>query len=120
MPDHGAPDHLADDADPAEWAELSAGSAWARCASAARRMGAAPRRERRNRFAAPRRRQRVTFIDNRRFLWAGCQRDTDRQALYPTRPGLVIASKGGFTRPGPGSWAVDCGPRICGGSARRA
>ena len=45
------------------------------------------------------------------------------KALYPYPPGLVIASKGGLTRPGPGYWNVDCRPeqlrRACTGSLRR-
>src|SRR5438552_4945716 len=31
-------------------------------------------------------------------------------ALYPYPKGLVIATKGGLTRPGPGSWVPDCRP----------
>jgi pyridoxine 4-dehydrogenase len=32
------------------------------------------------------------------------------EALYPYPKGLVIATKGGLTRPGPGSWVPDCRP----------
>jgi aryl-alcohol dehydrogenase-like predicted oxidoreductase len=32
------------------------------------------------------------------------------EALYPYPTGLVIATKGGLTRPGPGSWVPDCRP----------
>ena len=45
------------------------------------------------------------------------------KALYPYQAGLVIASKGGLTRRGPGYWDVDCRPehlrRACTGSLRR-
>jgi pyridoxine 4-dehydrogenase len=32
------------------------------------------------------------------------------EALYPYPKGLVIATKGGLTRPGPGQWVPDCRP----------
>src|SRR5256885_1731679 len=32
------------------------------------------------------------------------------EALHPYPKGLVIATKGGLTRPGPGSWVPDCQP----------
>jgi aryl-alcohol dehydrogenase-like predicted oxidoreductase len=32
------------------------------------------------------------------------------EALYPYPPGLVIATKGGFDRSGPGQWQVNCRP----------
>jgi len=32
------------------------------------------------------------------------------EALYPYAKGLVIATKGGLTRPGPGQWVPDCRP----------
>src|SRR5438552_16040326 len=32
------------------------------------------------------------------------------EALYPYPKGLVIATKGGLTRPGPGEWVPDCRP----------
>ena len=45
------------------------------------------------------------------------------KALYPHPAGLVITSKGGLTRPGPGYWDIDCRPehlrRACTGSLRR-
>jgi len=45
------------------------------------------------------------------------------KALYPYPAGLVITSKGGLTRPGPGYWDIDCRPehlrRACTGSLRR-
>jgi pyridoxine 4-dehydrogenase len=45
------------------------------------------------------------------------------EALHPYPEGLVIATKGGFTRPGPGSWKPDGRPEhlreACEGSLRR-
>jgi pyridoxine 4-dehydrogenase len=45
------------------------------------------------------------------------------EALYPYPDGLVIATKGGLTRPGPGIWERDCRPerlkRCCEDSLRR-
>ena len=45
------------------------------------------------------------------------------EALYPYPDGLVIATKGGNTRPGPGEWEPDCKPerlkRCCEDSLRR-
>src|SRR5205814_7417102 len=32
------------------------------------------------------------------------------EALHPYPQGLVIATKGGITRPGPGSWVPNCRP----------
>jgi aryl-alcohol dehydrogenase-like predicted oxidoreductase len=32
------------------------------------------------------------------------------EALYPYPKGLVVATKGGLTRPGPGQWVPDCRP----------
>src|SRR5438477_9841547 len=32
------------------------------------------------------------------------------EALHPYPQGLVIATKGGLTRPGPGEWVADCRP----------
>jgi aryl-alcohol dehydrogenase-like predicted oxidoreductase len=45
------------------------------------------------------------------------------KALYPYPAGLVIASKGGFVRPGPAAWAIDARPehlrQACEGSLKR-
>ncbi|MGZ4202711.1 MAG: aldo/keto reductase, partial [Thermoleophilaceae bacterium] len=45
------------------------------------------------------------------------------EALHPYPEELVIATKGGFTRPGPGRWEPDCRPEAlkeaCEGSLRR-
>jgi pyridoxine 4-dehydrogenase len=65
----------------------------------------------------------VTFIDTADSYGPGVSETLIVKALYPYPEGLVIASKGGFTRPGPGSWAVDCRPehlrRVCGESLKR-
>jgi pyridoxine 4-dehydrogenase len=65
----------------------------------------------------------VTFIDTADSYGPGISETLIAKALYPYPPGLVIASKGGFTRPGPGSWAVDCRPeylrRVCEDSLKR-
>jgi aryl-alcohol dehydrogenase-like predicted oxidoreductase len=65
----------------------------------------------------------VTFIDTADSYGPGVSETLIAKALYPYPPGLVIASKGGFTRPGPGSWAVDCRPeylrRVCEESLKR-
>src|ERR687887_2192628 len=45
------------------------------------------------------------------------------EALHPYPDGLVIATKGGFRRDGPGSWRADCRPEhlkeACEASLRR-
>jgi aryl-alcohol dehydrogenase-like predicted oxidoreductase len=45
------------------------------------------------------------------------------EALYPYPGGLVIATKGGYTRPGPGRWVPDGRPEhlreVCDGSLKR-
>ncbi|HEX8855495.1 MAG TPA: aldo/keto reductase [Thermoleophilaceae bacterium] len=45
------------------------------------------------------------------------------EALHPYPEGLVIATKGGFLRPGPGNWVPDCSPEhlreACDSSLRR-
>jgi aryl-alcohol dehydrogenase-like predicted oxidoreductase len=65
----------------------------------------------------------VTFIDTADSYGPGVSETLIAEALYPYPPGLVIASKGGLTRPGPGSWTVDCRPehlrRVCADSLRR-
>jgi len=65
----------------------------------------------------------VTFIDTADSYGPGVSETLIAKALHPYPAGLVIASKGGFTRPGPGSWAVDCRPahlrRVCEESLKR-
>ncbi len=65
----------------------------------------------------------VNFIDTADSYGPGVSETLIAKALYPYPAGLVIASKGGFIRPGPGSWAADCRPehlrRVCGESLKR-
>ncbi len=65
----------------------------------------------------------VSFIDTADSYGPGVSETLIAQALHPYPAGLVIASKGGFTRPGPASWAVDCRPehlrRVCEDSLKR-
>jgi len=65
----------------------------------------------------------VNFIDTADSYGPGVSETLIAKALHPYPAGLVIASKGGLTRPGPGSWAVDCRPeylrRVCADSLRR-
>jgi aryl-alcohol dehydrogenase-like predicted oxidoreductase len=65
----------------------------------------------------------VTFIDTADSYGPKISETLISKALHPYPAGLVIASKGGFTRPGPGSWAVDSRPEhlrwVCEGSLKR-
>jgi pyridoxine 4-dehydrogenase len=65
----------------------------------------------------------VSFIDTADSYGPGVSETLIAKALHPYPPGLVIASKGGFVRPGPGSWGVDCRPehlrRVCEESLKR-
>jgi pyridoxine 4-dehydrogenase len=65
----------------------------------------------------------VTFIDTADSYGPGVSETLIAKALYPYPAELVIASKGGLTRPGPGYWDVDCRPehlrRACTDSLRR-
>jgi pyridoxine 4-dehydrogenase len=65
----------------------------------------------------------VSFIDTADSYGPGESETLIAKALHPYPPGLVIASKGGFVRPGPASWAVDCRPehlrRVCEESLKR-
>jgi len=62
----------------------------------------------------------VTFIDTADSYGPEVSETLIAKALYPYPVGLVIASKGGLTRPGPGFWDVDCRPehlrRACAGT----
>ena len=65
----------------------------------------------------------VTFIDTADSYGPEVSEMLIAKALYPYPAGLVIASKGGLTRPGPGYWDLDCRPehlrQACTGSLRR-
>ena len=65
----------------------------------------------------------VTFIDTADSYGPGVSETLIAKALYPYPTELVIASKGGLTRSGPGYWDIDCRPehlrRACTDSLRR-
>jgi len=65
----------------------------------------------------------VTFIDTADSYGPGVSETLIAKALHPYPAGLVIASKGGLTRPGPGSWIVASRPehlrRVCAESLQR-
>jgi len=65
----------------------------------------------------------ISFIDTADSYGPGVSEALIAKALYPYPAGLVIAGKGGLTRPGPGYWDVDCRPehlrRACTESLRR-
>ena len=65
----------------------------------------------------------VNFIDTADSYGPEVSETLIAKALYPYPAGLVITSKGGLTRPGPGYWDIDCRPehlrRACTGSLRR-
>jgi hypothetical protein len=52
----------------------------------------------------------VTFIDTADSYGPGVSEELIAEALAPYRDGLVIATKGGLTRPGPGEWRRDGRP----------
>jgi pyridoxine 4-dehydrogenase len=65
----------------------------------------------------------VTFIDTSDAYGPGINEEQIAEALYPYPKGLLIATKGGLARPGPGSWEPDCRParlrQCCEESLRR-
>lgn len=65
----------------------------------------------------------VTLIDTADAYGPGTSEELIAEALHPYAAGLVIATKGGFTRPGPGKWVEDGRPEhlraACDGSLRR-
>jgi aryl-alcohol dehydrogenase-like predicted oxidoreductase len=67
--------------------------------------------------------QSAAFIDTADSYGPEVSETLIARALYPYPEGLVIASKGGLTRSGPGLWGVDCRPehlrQACTGSLRR-
>lgn len=52
----------------------------------------------------------VNFIDTADSYGPGVSEELIAEALHPYPPDLVIATKGGLTRPGPGRWEPDCRP----------
>src|SRR4051794_13401901 len=65
----------------------------------------------------------VDFIDTANSYGPEVSEELIAEALHPYPGGLVIATKGGFTRPGPSQWEPDCRPEVlreaCEGSLRR-
>lgn len=52
----------------------------------------------------------VNFIDTAESYGPATSEELIAEALHPYPKGLVIATKGGFDRPGPGDWVVNCRP----------
>src|SRR6266576_1110552 len=65
----------------------------------------------------------VNFIDTADSYGPEVSEQLIGEALAPYARGVVIATKGGLTRPGPGRWERDCRPEhlreACEGSLRR-
>jgi aryl-alcohol dehydrogenase-like predicted oxidoreductase len=52
----------------------------------------------------------VSFIDTADSYGPDVSEELIAKALHPYPKGLVVATKGGFTRPGPDDWQLDCNP----------
>lgn len=52
----------------------------------------------------------VNFIDTADSYGPNVSEELIAEALYPYKKGLVIATKGGFTRSGPNAWHINCHP----------
>jgi aryl-alcohol dehydrogenase-like predicted oxidoreductase len=65
----------------------------------------------------------INFIDTADSYGPGVSEEIIAEALYPYPAGLVIATKGGFLRPGPNKWVENGKPEhlksACEGSLRR-
>ena len=65
----------------------------------------------------------VSFIDTADSYGPHVSEELIAEALHPYPDGLVIATKGGFERPGPGQWVTNGWPDYlraqCEGSLRR-
>jgi pyridoxine 4-dehydrogenase len=65
----------------------------------------------------------VTFIDTADSYGPGVSEMLIAEALHPYPAGLLVATKGGLSRPSPESWVADCRPehlrRACEDSLRR-
>jgi aryl-alcohol dehydrogenase-like predicted oxidoreductase len=53
----------------------------------------------------------VNLIDTADSYGPGVSEELIAEALYPYPTGLVIATKGGWERPGPGDWTHNAGPK---------
>src|SRR5215471_17277029 len=53
----------------------------------------------------------VNFIDTADSYGPGVSEELIAEALYPYPKGLVIATKGGWKRPGPNQWTHDSSPK---------
>src|SRR5208282_373024 len=65
----------------------------------------------------------INFIDTADSYGPGVSEEIIAEALYPYPAGLIIATKGGFVRPGPDRWVENGTPEhlrsACEGSLRR-
>jgi aryl-alcohol dehydrogenase-like predicted oxidoreductase len=65
----------------------------------------------------------VNFIDTADSYGPNVSEELIAEALHPYPADLVVATKGGLTRPGPGNWQPDCRPerlkKCCEDSLRR-
>src|SRR4051812_37559206 len=52
----------------------------------------------------------INFIDTADSYGPDVSEELIAKALHPYADGLVIGTKGGFTRPGPDDWRIDCNP----------
>jgi len=55
----------------------------------------------------------VSFIDTADSYGPNTSEELIAEALSPYAKDLVIATKGGWVRPGPGHWSHDASPHIC-------
>lgn len=62
----------------------------------------------------------VTFIDTADSYGPDVSERLIKQALHPYPAGLVIATKGGFTRPGPDAWRPDGRPEYLRGQLEKS
>jgi aryl-alcohol dehydrogenase-like predicted oxidoreductase len=58
----------------------------------------------------------INLIDTADSYGPGTSEELIAEALYPYPPGLVIATKGGWERPGPGQWTHNASPKHLAGA----
>src|SRR6202012_2693231 len=61
----------------------------------------------------------VDFIDTADSYGPDVSENRIREALHPYK-GLLIATKGGFTRPGPGNWVINGDPKYLVAAAHKS